>query len=640
MKKRIIATMLATSVVFGLNSFAENIREIDSSSKNVVISGTVPHDMMGTGFVTILIKNGNKVEYVNETPITNGTYFSKFKFNGDVAGSTLSVRAGNQDVTSGILEAKIHEEEVECDFELVTSDGARVFNENDVVELRAKIKNVWADATAYQLLIATYDGEGNLLNAKLLDKDFEFDKEGTVQVDKITDYTVPAGTVMVKGFAWKNKQIPIKANMEQRAGETTFQDGDRVAFIGDSITHIGSYPGIIEHFYQTKNPYADYYFYNKGISGQQSGDILRRFESDILSQNVNRATIMMGVNDIALPFKYANSDSAKADIINDSLNNFEDIIKLCKANDIALDIITPVMYDEDLSLTGELNAGGINQGLTDLSNGLEALADKYGLEFYNTNILQNDIVRSARESGTMGEIIASNDRVHPTSNGYFIVAYSILKEQGVDGLVASCEINAEIGTANAKKALVSEVEMTSEGGTFMYKPQAIPLAYNDGYKYAQEYIPTYTDDMNREIIQITGLSEGEYTVKFGENEIGTYQSDELCNGINISTLSLNPNQQRAVENYNKIIEKNAVMSKLRAIALAESFGAKPSVYSSEETLEAFEMKFKNHVYYSTIKKYPEYKPYEDDYNNKLEELRKEAKEAAQPVGYLISVVKN
>src|SRR5690242_11037723 len=74
-----------------------------------------------------------------------------------------------------------------------------------------------------------------------------------------------------------------------------FLDGDRVALIGDSITHDGTYHAFVYDFYLTRYPAMRVTFLNCGISGDNTGGANARFEWDILSKHPTAATIMLGM---------------------------------------------------------------------------------------------------------------------------------------------------------------------------------------------------------------------------------------------------------------------------------------------------------------------------------------------------------
>ncbi len=636
MKRKILLISIAVAMLIGGTVQAQSI---DTETKNIVISGNVPYDSLGNELVTIIIKDGSNVVYVDEAEIENGQYFKKFKYDGDTSNCSVSVKAGAKDITKEVLTAEVHSDKFSGNLEIVGSDSNRYFDEGDNIKLRAKLKNIWADSSTYKLIAASYDADGKLLGAKTFTKTAEFGGDGNVQTMDTDNFTVPSGTAFVKGFAWTDDVKPLVKNSIQETGSTEFRNGDKVAFIGDSITHIGIYDDFIEHYYQTKNPSNDYYFYNKGISGQEAASVLKRLGSDIFSYDVNRATIMMGVNDLSGAFKNAKTDDDKAKAVERSAGYFEQIVSKCKEQGIELSIISPLMYDEDDSLTGE-KISGVNDGLKQLTQKLKIIAQTNGIPFYDANTLENTIADGLRAKGVTGEIITSNDRTHPTRTGDTILAYCILRSQGVDGIVAKTEIDALNSDIKKKNADISELSMTTDGGSFKYSPQAIPLAYNDRYKNAEKFVPDFTDTLNNEIISIKNLNEGNYDITLEGQTIGTYSASELSSGINIATLSQNPNQAKALNNYNLLADKKAETNKLRAVALAESFGVTPDDYSTEDRLAQFKAKYAKHVYSGYILSYPNNKPQENDIKRRVEELREAAKQAAQPTAYIISVTKN
>ena len=65
------------------------------------------------------------------------------------------------------------------------------------------------------------------------------------------------------------------------------QDGDRVVFLGDSITHGGSYICWAQAFYELRTP-MNVRFYNAGISGDTAAGGISRLKKDVLDRNPNK----------------------------------------------------------------------------------------------------------------------------------------------------------------------------------------------------------------------------------------------------------------------------------------------------------------------------------------------------------------
>ncbi|MEC8279738.1 MAG: GDSL-type esterase/lipase family protein, partial [Verrucomicrobiota bacterium] len=84
---------------------------------------------------------------------------------------------------------------------------------------------------------------------------------------------------------------PLKASVPP------FQHGDRVVFIGDSITHGGRYHADIYLYHATRFPNHPFFAHNCGIAGDTASGTNLRFEADIAVHRPTVATIMLGMND-------------------------------------------------------------------------------------------------------------------------------------------------------------------------------------------------------------------------------------------------------------------------------------------------------------------------------------------------------
>lgn len=62
-----------------------------------------------------------------------------------------------------------------------------------------------------------------------------------------------------------------------------FQKGDRVVFVGNSITNNGAFYHNIFQYYVTRFPEQPITFFNCGISGDVTAGILRRMDSEYIN---------------------------------------------------------------------------------------------------------------------------------------------------------------------------------------------------------------------------------------------------------------------------------------------------------------------------------------------------------------------
>lgn len=85
------------------------------------------------------------------------------------------------------------------------------------------------------------------------------------------------------------------------------RDGDRVLFLGDSITDAGrdrsaddlgtGYAALVAAWFTATHPGHGVSFTNRGVSGFRVRDLLARWEEDCLAQQPTVVSVMIGVND-------------------------------------------------------------------------------------------------------------------------------------------------------------------------------------------------------------------------------------------------------------------------------------------------------------------------------------------------------
>lgn len=628
-KKSILTAVILAA--FSIN--AAGAADMDSATKNVVVRGKAD-----SGVVSIILRNNttNEVEYIKEADVTDGEYFTKFKFPVETAENyTLSVKAGSADVTSGVLTAEVHSSKFEGKLSIFGTGTNKYFTENDTVRLKSELKNLYADDEIYNLYFACYDENGKLIGVEKSDNiSVDYGYEGAVWQGEFNNIEVKSGTSFVKVFTWSDEQIPLFSAKEQAVGDIMYQNGDIVSFAGDSITDIGLYPYFIEHYYQTRYPERNISFFNKGISGQTAGDVYNRLDWDIYSEGTDRMTLMIGINDIYHQCGTAEEDAA----INSCLANYRKVIEKCRQNDVEITLVTPPLYDTNAELSTDEGQGkALNEGLTKLSNGIKSLAAEYGIAVYDINTMSNDITDYGNSIG-QSTVIMSSDRVHPTDIGYTILGYCYLKEMGADGVVASVMLDGD--NVQTDNCTVSEVVSDETGISFTYVPKSSPIAVNNNYNNAAKFVPSLTEDLNKEMIAVKGLADGTYTVTLdGTALTDSYTAKELSEGINIAKLSANPNQVRSKEAYENLMNKDKQVDKLRKIALTKAYSTGYDI-DTDEGYAAFLAANASHGYIGAFRGYKGYKAQEETIKAEIKEYTERSAELSKPVSYTISITAN
>lgn len=185
-------------------------------------------------------------------------------------------------------------------------------------------------------------------------------------------------------------------------------------FIGDSITE-----------YWDLNAYFENsgFIVNRGIGGDISEIVLKRFEADVLQLKPGNVICLIGCNDLMTMhydpwWKVAGRD--EKEIISGLIKNIEEIIKKCSGVKLYICSVLPS------HLCAPYNAEKFNEAILETNEKIKDLCSKSDAEFidYHGVLCKED-----------GKTVMDNltyDGVHPNPNGYKIMA-ELLKEN-VEGL--------------------------------------------------------------------------------------------------------------------------------------------------------------------------------------------------------------
>lgn len=197
--------------------------------------------------------------------------------------------------------------------------------------------------------------------------------------------------------------------------EIIIQKGDKIAFLGDSITQAGAKTGgycslIIDALnkrgLEVEAKYA-------GISGHKSNQMLARLEKDVLSHNPQWMTLSCGVNDVW--------HGKRGVELEDYKKNITEIVDQAQAAGIKVILLTSTMIKEDQSNELNQKLKGYNHFIVQLSKEKDChLADLNG-------IMQKTVL--AMKKDHKGNTVTS-DGVHMNFSGNVMMAKGILEVMG------------------------------------------------------------------------------------------------------------------------------------------------------------------------------------------------------------------
>ena len=198
--------------------------------------------------------------------------------------------------------------------------------------------------------------------------------------------------------------------------QVVIQKGEKVAFLGDSITQAGARPGgycnlVIETLnkkgLEVKPVYA-------GISGHKSNQMLARLEKDVIAHKPKWMTLSCGVNDVWHGKRGVELPEYK--------KNITAIVDQAKAAGINVIILTSTMIKEDAD-------NELNQKLRSYNDFLIQLSKEKQCRLADLNKLMQETVKSM-EKNDRGNTVTS-DGVHMNSAGNMMMAKGVLKAMGM-----------------------------------------------------------------------------------------------------------------------------------------------------------------------------------------------------------------
>lgn len=332
-----------------------------------------------------------------------------------------------------------------------------------------------------------------------------------------------------------------------------FKDGERVAFVGNSITCGGRYHSYIWLYYMTRFPGMRIDIFNEGIGGDVVQQITQRMDK-VFEHNPTIVTLTFGMNDVGyMDFTLPGNEITGKNNVKTSLNNYRQLEKLLREYPrITKILIGGSPYDET-SQFNRVPFPGKNDLIAEIADALAESAKQNNWNFVDFNRPMVAInQREQRFDSTF--TLCGKDRVHPSTDGHMVMAYLFLKAQGLTNRpVADVVIDATgKSVTRAVNCNVTDLSITSQHISFTYLADALPFpvdsAHYDNELHNQadalKVIP-FMEEMNQEGLTVAGLKDGYYLLKIGGIEIARLTSHQLSRGVNLASYGNTPQYEQA-----------------------------------------------------------------------------------------------
>lgn len=438
----------------------------------------------------------------------------------------------------------------------------------------------------------------------------------------------------------------------------SFKNGERVAFVGNSITHGGKYPQIVQLFYQTRFPDMHIKYFNCGIGGNMASHIASRLSWDVFPHDPTYMTCMTAMND-SWDYIFNDGKQPSQEMLDKCektyLKHWNSIVAQVKAQKIPNVVC---FYSTPYDQYSKLEKVPVDRlGKDDLLKRLGqccmdiAKTNEWGtVDFYHPFM---EIMKEEHKTNPAFSF-TSRDRVHPGWMGHTVMAYTFLKAQGMDALVSALEIDArKAQVLDAKSCVVSEMTKQKKGLSFRVLEEALPfpdMPYEDEcgtFKDALQLVP-FTKELNQEVLKIANLKKNKnYTLYIDGDSICTLNGKAWSEGCNLALCPETPQYKQAVRVRKLLDEQQEIRMTRRWIAKTIQQCIRAEGLTEESPLHLQKAAIDKRI----AKAAPKYRPrsreaadiYLKYYNNqgyllgRIDHLYEEMSRAAHPVVHLYEI---
>jgi lysophospholipase L1-like esterase len=367
-----------------------------------------------------------------------------------------------------------------------------------------------------------------------------------------------------------------------RAGDFLIHDGDRVVFLGDSITEQRLYTTYIEGYTLSRHPDWKLSFRNVGWGGDTSwlrqrvhpdeaklfaakpedqqkmveDSVKRGLERDVLPLHPTFVTVKFGMNDHSY-------QAFRPDIFSAYTRSQTEIAKILTGQGARVAFLTPQPIEEKRP---DPDADIRNQSLRKFSDGLKEVAEKTHTTFVDQFDPYMKIMLGERAKDSKA-FIGAGDAVHPGPKGHTIMAWAVLKGLGATPLVSRADISATgNGSSKTENCKISNLHANDGRVSFERLDNALPMPIDKRATEALAIAPIL-DDLSRYELRVGGLPKGSYNISIDDEPVTSATEAELDKGVNLASNS-GPITKQCGELLDLVFKKNdAYFNRWRSVQL-------------------------------------------------------------------------
>ena len=327
--------------------------------------------------------------------------------------------------------------------------------------------------------------------------------------------------------------LAIGFSPSAHSAEFALRDGDTVVFLGDSITAARTYGKIIENYTLLRFPNRSIRFFNAGWGGDTAAGGLARLDRDVFIHNPTVLLVAYGFNDIGWGLK-ANDNSKKT-----YLDSIAGILDRCRERKIRVYICSAATQADD----PEKSETSFLQKMCDAGMELAKTKGEHAIDVQRTmRGIQKKVVaysKTANEPEGKKTTLHAADGVHLNDLGQLAMAYAILKGLDAPAEVSMAHLDAKaVRSVDANRCKITEIVREGDRVEFTRLDESLPFNYGLFYALNYRFVPV-PDELNRYMLRVEGLREDRWYISVDGRGLGTFTSQQLAKGVNLSFATAN-----------------------------------------------------------------------------------------------------
>jgi lysophospholipase L1-like esterase len=334
-------------------------------------------------------------------------------------------------------------------------------------------------------------------------------------------------------------------------GTFPFKPGDRVLFLGDSITEQYQYSTDIELYLTTRWPDGKMAFYNAGISGDTAwggaGGGAPKFSAHVLAEKPSVVTIDFGMNDGG----YGQFDEGREKRF---LENTEKMLAAAKKAGVRVVLISP----NAVEVRGHPGLATYLDTQKKFYAPLKDLAAKFDVPFVDQYAVTRKVLEKINQDGA--KVKPFPDGIHTSPAGGLLMAHTILKGVHAPARISNFEIDAGNGALTIDNCEIDSPKHSSDHVGFDRFDKAIPVPFMKEWRELLPYVDRLKD-LNELGLKVASLKAGAYELTIDGKPVATYTADELASGVNVAIAEKGPLHEQGMKVFHAIQDKNDIVHK-------------------------------------------------------------------------------